>query len=178
VNQALQVSWTGLSTAEVSDLLGYQALCTRGEATQVFKDGTFTAGFDACATANSTWPSYGTLPTSAFVCSDLLPTSATSARLKILENDINYYVGIAAIDKQRNASRVDYQPNKKPILTKDFYFEYRNGDPQGAASGGFCSVSGAASGSTTAVGLGAGLLAALAVTRIRRRRSNCRGSES
>lgn len=168
VNQALQVSWTGLSTAQVGDLLGYQAICTRGEATQVFKDSTFTAGFDACPAASTSWPSFGTLPASAFVCSDLLPTSATSTRLKILENDINYYVGITAIDRQRNASPVDFRV-QKPILTKDFYFEYRNGDPQGGAGGGFCSVSGAVGGLTTAVGLGAGLLGAVAVARIRRR---------
>ncbi|MEP6653519.1 MAG: hypothetical protein ABJA82_09190, partial [Myxococcales bacterium] len=76
-----------------------------------------------------------------------------------------------------NASPVNFKV-QKPILTKDFYFEYRNGNPQGGAAGGFCSVSGAAGGLTTAVGLSAGLLGAVAMARIRRRRSDRRRSES
>ncbi len=167
VNEALQLSWTGLSIAEAADLLGYQALCTRGDVTQVFKDGSFSPAFDACARTASGWPTSATMPDrTAFVCSDLLPTSATSVRLKILENDISYLVGVAAIDKQRNASVVTPSLGI-PILTKDFYYEYRHGDPQGGSIGGYCAVSG--SGSSGWLAGVMGTLLALVLVRRRQR---------
>src|SRR5450432_681462 len=156
VNEALQVSWTGIATSDASDILGYQALCSRGLSTPVFKTGTFTATFDSCPTSmGAGWPPVDTvLGEGAYVCSDVIPTSSSSARIKILENGVTYLVGIAAVDRQRNASLVTPQQGT-PILTKDFYYEYRHGDPQGASPGGFCEIPPTASGGLTAIGMGA-----------------------
>jgi hypothetical protein len=178
-NQALLLSWTALSSSTAADLIGYQVLCARGENTQVFKSGTFSAGFDSPAydpvtcpggTTTGEWP-VSDLPQSSFVCSALLAPSTSSYRLKTLENDINYGVGVAAIDKQRNASVIMPLPGS-PVVTKDFYYVYRHQDPQGAASGGFCSVSGDAStGLTVTAGLGGLFMLALAFGRRRPPRS-------
>ena len=168
-DEALIVRWTALDTASVSDILGYQVLCTRADTTQVFANGAFTASFDSCPGALSVWPP---APPASFVCSDLLSTSATSARIKILENGITYGIAVAAIDKQGNASTV-VPTYRVPVATKDFYYEYRHGDPQGAATGGFCAVSGVGSGGLAAAGVAT--LVALALTLNRRRRRSGRG---
>jgi len=77
-------------------------------------------------------------------------------------------VGVAAIDTARNASVVVPQV-RKPILTKDFYYEYRHGDPQGAATGGYCAVLADPGIERTAVGLALAGLLALVVVRLRHR---------
>jgi uncharacterized membrane protein YgcG len=166
-NEALVVSWTALSAGDAADLKGYQILCTRGDSTQVFKTGTFTPSFDSCdSTATSgTWPGG---PSTSFVCSDLLSAASTSARLKILENEISYGVGVTAIDNQRNASAVSPLYGE-PVETKDFYSVYRHGDQQGSATGGYCSVGGLAADDSMNAALGGLMLFGLALAGMRRR---------
>jgi hypothetical protein len=181
-NEALIVSWASLDTSTYPDLLGYQVLCDRGGALQVFKNGTFGAGFRTCASTPLPGAPIdnnilGLDPN--FACSPLLTATATSYRLKILQNDITYGVSVVAIDTHYNASQpiVNFGT---PIKTLSFYDVYRNGDeantapgmnPEpGKASGGFCAVSGSTSGSAGAVGLTAIAIAgALAFARRRRR---------
>jgi hypothetical protein len=168
-DEALIVTWTGLDFSSTNDLFGYQVLCTRADTTQVFNDGTYSAAFDSCPAATSLgWPKSPPARTS-FVCSDLLPTSATSARIKILENGITYGVGVVAIDRQWNASTV-VPTYLAPVPTKNFYYEYRHGDPQGGATGGYCSVSGFGSRGSASVALGCIGALAWCVTRRRQRR--------
>ena len=95
----------------------------------------------------------------AYLCSELLPT-ATEWRLKILQNDIKYVVGVAAVDTHGNASPIDTTYVQSPALTKDFYRGYREagGEATGCAYG-----TGAGSGVALA-------LAALALMWTRRRR--------
>jgi hypothetical protein len=165
-NQALVVGWSALSAGDAADLKGYQILCTRGDDTQVFKSGTFTPAFDSCASATtSAWPGG---PRTSFVCSDLLSAASTSARLKILENDITYGVGVAAIDNQSNASAIS-PIYGAPVETKDFYSVYRHGDPQGTATGGYCAVSETASGDPTTAVVSGLMMLGLALARTRRR---------
>lgn len=173
-HQALILKWPALTSTSTSDLLGYQVLCARGNNLPVFAQGTFDPAFDSCATEEGIddsmpWPR----PLGALVCSDLLGPASSSYRLKTLENDVQYTVGLAAIDKQGNASFI---PNPKigvPILTKDFYYEYRHGTPQGASEGGFCAVATghgpSGPGAIAAVGLGAVLAGLVVRARSRRR---------
>jgi hypothetical protein len=176
VHQALMVNWTGLATSDAADLLGYQVICTRGETTQVFKANTFTAGFnDICEAGQEIpavpWPN----PVGSFACSALLPASTTSYRVKTLENDVQYQVAVAAIDKQGNASLTTPRYGV-PILTEDFYYDYRHGDPQGGAVGGFCAVpAGLPVGLDAAGGVGLVLGLGLAVRAAVRRRARRRG---
>jgi len=171
VHEALVVKWAGLSTTEAADLLGYQVLCTREESTQVFKTGTFSPGFDdTCVNGEPSslpWPD----PIGRFACSDILPPATTSYRLKILENKVQYKVAVTAIDKQGNASRVT-PAYGVPILTKDFYYEYRHGETQGSAEGGFCTVpDGAPVGLEAAGGVGLMMGLGVAARAIVKRRS-------
>lgn len=181
-NEALIVNWTGVNTSTYGDLLGYQVLCDRGGELQVFKSGTFGAGFRTCPKT----PLPGVAPDNNilgldpnFTCSPLMTQTASSYRLKILQNDITYGVSVVSIDTHYNASQpvVFYGT---PIKTLSFYDVYRNGDeantgpsmqPEpGQASGGFCAVSGRTSRSAGAAGLTAVALAVgLAFARRRRR---------
>lgn len=179
-NEALIINWTGLDTSVYPDLLGYQVLCDRGGALQVFKGGTFGSGFRTCSSAQ---PSSGldqgiNALDPNFVCSPLLTSTASSYRLKILQNEITYGASVVAIDTSYNASQpiVNYGTPEK---TLSFYDVYRNGDeantmpgatPEpGRASGGFCAVSPTTSRSAGAAGLGA-VAFAIGLAFIRRRR--------
>ncbi len=129
-NEALIVNWTGIDTSVTIDLLGYQVLCDRGGALQVFKNGTFGAGFRTCAT--TPLPA-GSTPTSwawirDFACSPLLTPTTNSFRVKILQNDITYGVSVVAIDNSYNASAPDRATTRTPVKTLSFYDVYRNGD--------------------------------------------------
>jgi hypothetical protein len=110
-----------------------------------------------------------------FLCSPLLTASTSSFRIKILQNDIIYGVGLAAIDTHHNGStpQIVYQA---PTKTLSFYDKYRNGDnglEPGRASGGLCAVAplgeGAAPGPAGWAAAGA-MLAAAALRRRPRRR--------
>lgn len=148
-NEALITSWTAIDKTTTTDLAGYQIFCARRGNEQVFRSGTFTTYVDSCGNDASDSPQ---LPVDVsetalqdrntnFICSDLLSVADTSFRIKILENAIPYAVGVAAVDSHGNASKMT-ELASSPVETLDFYHQYRNGDPQGSATGGACAVGG------------------------------------
>jgi hypothetical protein len=184
-NQALVVKWDAVDpAADASGILGYQVLCARADQYAVFQPGAFKPSFDTTATncPDKALPSGNGIDhlDANYVCSDLLSPAATSARIKILENNIAYSVRVLAIDKHRNAS-----PSAKlfgiPEPSVDFYNVYRNDNPStpgqptepGQDSGGYCAV---LPGSATERGLawsalgGAAVAAAMLAARRRRKR--------
>ena len=70
-----------------------------------------------------------------YVCSDLL-TSGTSTRIYRLQNKIPYVVGVVAVDKRGNPSKLTDVVLQSPTPTRDFYNGYRQSG--GAAEGGYC----------------------------------------
>ena len=170
--EALVVGWTAVPGA-VTDLLGYQVLCSRADQYQVFKEtatdggatGPFTAAFVTCPSAMAGTGVEGTDPT--FVCSPLLSADATSARIEVLQNGITYAAAVVAIDQSGNASESAVGFGV-PMQTLSFYQTYRNGDPAGGAAGGLCSVGPFRSSPTEAWG-GLSLFAAVAAGVLLRR---------
>jgi hypothetical protein len=178
-DEALIMKWTDVDTSLTTDLLGYQILCSRADAYQVFKEngtdgsatGPFNAGFQVCP---QFYPADAGIEDSnpRYVCSPLLSAEAASYRVEILQNQITYAAAVVAVDNSGNASApmVGYGT---PIKTLSFYEVYRNGNPQdaGAASGGFCALATSRPrltstlGSLLALGLGV-----FGVVRARRRR--------
>jgi hypothetical protein len=200
-DQALVVGWQKLDTAIYTDLVGYQILCTRGDplgdplATppvpplQVFNTGAFAPGFTSADSLVASRQVMGSMCADtalgvgipsldpAFVCSPLLSTSATSYRVKILQNDIVYAVSVVSVDNSGNATQPPDIFYGTPIKTKSFYDVYRDGNtgsimpyPQGAATGGFCSVATARPGRGGALAAGALALVGVAIAVARRRR--------
>jgi hypothetical protein len=178
-NQALIVNWTRIESGSIPDLAGYQLLCNRGGELQVFANSTFRPGFLTCtnpdAGVGAIDPQYdagveGLNP--LYTCSDLLPATSSSFRLKILQNDITYGVAVVSVDKSGNASPPDLF-YAAPIKTKSFYDVYRNDDPDhpGAANGGMCALSPEAKSAGGLTGLCAALtIIAIVVARRGRRR--------
>jgi len=170
-NEALVISWPGVDSAIITDLLGYQVLCNRAGALQVFADNTFGAEFQTCS--NNLPDGAGVAELNPkFICSPLLSPTTRSYRVKILQNGINYGVAVVAIDRSGNAS-APFILYDKPIKTKSFYDVYRNDDPDhpGTATGGLCALGAGGSSRGALGGLGAALaIAALAIARRRRRR--------
>ena len=115
-NEALVVQWgwpTGINPAANASFLGVQLFCQRGQSDQVFASGTYAAAFTSSAlmcpavapTPASPAP-FGNLDPS-YLCSGLLPATATSHRIIGLQNEIFYGVGVAAVDKYGNLSLAD-----------------------------------------------------------------------
>jgi hypothetical protein len=192
-DQALVVNWAKLDTAIYTDLVGYQILCNRGDPLQqpplqVFPTGSFGPGFTSADTLVATGQvmpgmcADTTLGTGiealdpAYVCSPLLSASASSYRVKILQNDIVYAVSVVSIDNSGNATQPVDIFYGTPIKTKSFYDVYRDGntgstqDLPGAATGGFCAVAAPRSGRRGAIAGCAIAAAALAMAFARRRR--------
>jgi hypothetical protein len=170
-HQAVTISWEGVDSAVITDVLGYQVLCNRGGELQVFADNTFEQGYLVCpATATGATGVEGLDP--RFICSPLLAPTSRSFRIKILQNDITYGATVVAIDRSGNASIPDIF-YAKATKSLSFYDVYRDGDNEtgGAATGGLCALGADA---TTARGAAAGLAAAIALAAVavaRRRRS-------
>jgi len=203
-DQALVVNWAKLDTAIYTDLVGYQILCTRGDPfpdpsctgadcppLQVFNTGAFGPGFtsaDSLVASNQVMASMCDNTTlgvgipsldPAFVCSPLLSTSATSYRVKILQNGIVYAVSVVSVDNSGNASQPPDIFYGTPIQTKSFYDVYRDGltgntpvntNTPGAATGGFCAVAARRPGRGEALGACALALVGVAIAVARRRR--------
>jgi hypothetical protein len=171
VNQAVVLSWPGIDSSVITDMLGYQVLCNRAGEFQVFGDGTFgDPGYLMCpgSIQGSGLPALDP----RYLCSDLLAPTARSHRIKILQNDIAYAAGVVAIDRSGNPSVLDIF-YAKATKSQTFYDVYRDGDmnTEGRASGGFCALGPGATGRGAASGLGAAIaIAAVAVVRRRRRR--------
>jgi len=146
-DEALVMNWAAIDSSMITDLLGYQILCSRADQYQVFKEsgtdgganGPFSAGFFRCPQTQVGTGVEGLDPT--FVCSPLLSADSTSYRVKILQNDITYAAAVVAVDKSGNPS-VPIVGYGAPIKTLSFYDVYRNENPQdpGGASGGFCAL--------------------------------------
>jgi hypothetical protein len=188
-NEAVVVSWTPVDASLTTDLQGYQVLCQRAANLQVFSSGAFASYVETCPTTLTSTDDLTSLDPK-FVCSPLLTATASSYRVKILQNGIYYAATVVAIDTAGNASPATLVgPDKNggsyeiPALTESFYDVYRdgnstNGGPPGQttatpglATGGFCAIGDGARGRTSfGVGLGASVLVAAALARRRRRR--------
>jgi hypothetical protein len=170
--QALVVQWNQIDTSLITDLAGYQVLCSRADQYEVFNEratdgggaaGQFSAAFETCPDAHTAAAGVEALdPT--FVCSPLLSPETTSYRIEVLQNGITYAASVVAVDKSGN-------PSTEPQVlfgTPD----HTASDP--GANTGFCSVSPAPArwGSTgpalTALG------ALIAAMGLRRRRTRWR----
>jgi len=175
-NEALIVSWDAVDKTITSDLQGYQVFCTRADQYQVFTDGTFSTSIDTCGdiTTNGD-PQAIEAANTHFICSDFLSVSETSHRVKVLQNGIPYGISVAAVDRQGNASEMT-RVYATPVETLDFYHQYRQGDPQGAASGGACAVAAQPSRGGVATAVAATSIAAIALAFVRRRRSRRSGA--
>ena len=112
-NEALIVGWgwpAGTIPAADPSFLGVQLFCQRGEDYQVFSAGSYAAAFIKSAELCPTVAPAASPPLAfsnldpLYLCSGLLPASATSARIVGLQNGIAYGVGVAAVDKYGNLS--------------------------------------------------------------------------
>ena len=182
-NQAVVVNWTPVDiTTDTSGILGYQILCARADQYQVFQTGAYSPNFETAATNCPGSVTTGTGLDNldpAYLCSDLLSAAATTARIKILENDITYSFRVLTIDKHRNAN-ASVKVYGTPEPSTDFYNLYRNDTPsmpggmldQGKDAGGYCAVppAGTAAHGRGWVAIGAIGAAAVALARARRRR--------
>jgi hypothetical protein len=196
-DEALVVSWALLSTSTYPNLAGYLVFCVRGDGLQVFDPSYYTSqyqtsqilcppGTPTTATATVTAAGKTTaaeIPApSSFqnldpneLCSDLLPTTQSSARIGILQNGIPYTVGVASVDTSGNASPIASGFVQRPVPTINFYQEYR--DEGGQSPGGYCALAGrgARLGAISFLA-GAGLLGLVIFCRRRRgRRALSRG---
>jgi hypothetical protein len=178
-NEALVVSWgwqTGLTPSGDPNFLGVQIFCQRGQDNHVFPTGSYGASYmtsanvckDAAPAISSPGPFSNFDP--IYLCSGLLPSTATSYRIKGLQNGIPYGVGVAAIDRYYNVSTISQIVYAIPIPTVDFYTYYKD-DAHGAAQGGYCTLSGQHARPGAAVLL---VLAGLALAVRLRRRSKRR----
>ena len=111
-NEALEVSWDwgGLNIAADPTISGVQIFCQRAGDTQVFATGSFSPAYQTpamlCPNSSTAAAATAGRPFSNFdpkyLCSGLIPSTATSYRIKGLQNGINYSVGVAAVDKFGN----------------------------------------------------------------------------
>lgn len=175
-NEALVMSWKGIDASTYPDLAGYQILCKRGADLQVFKEGSFTPGFQTCSKNNVKGPE-GLDP--LYVCSPLLSRLTESYRIKILQNGIPYGATVVSVDDSGNASAPDLFYDY-PEPTDSFYAVYRNGDissggpgqgtTPGGAQGGMCTVVRETPRGLAALPVGAVLMGLMVLSRRRRRR--------
>jgi len=171
--QAVVISWEGINSSVITDMLGYQILCNRGGELQVFPDGTFQPGYQTCPLTSEGHGVEGL--DVRFTCSELLAPTSRSFRVKILQNDIIYGAAVVAIDRSGNASTPVDILYARATHTKSFYDVYRNDDPDhpGLASGGLCTLAqgdaGTPRGALAALGAGIAIGAAIIMRRRRRR---------
>jgi hypothetical protein len=138
-NEALVVNWdwpSGLNPAANPSFLGVQLFCQRGQGDQVFPSGTYGAAFMSSATL---CPAVARTPPSplafanlapSYLCSTLIPATATSYRINRLQNGIYYGVGVAAVDKYGNLG---------PIVPTDIVYQAPSASaasPDGGVDGG------------------------------------------
>ena len=147
-NEALNVQWgwpSGYSPSTDTNLMGVQLFCQRGENNQVFKTGSYGPAYLTSSTMckdNAPATSSGGIVNldPNYLCSGLLPASATSHRIGGLQNGIPYGVAVVAVDKFYNVSNISNIFYATPIPTVDFYSEYRSAG--GTAQGGYCMLAG------------------------------------
>ena len=151
-NEALVVNWgwtSGLNPAGNPSFLGVQLFCQRAQGDQVFSSGTYGAAFMSSA---ALCPAVAPTPASplafanlapSYLCSTLIPATATSYRINGLQNGIYYGVGVAAVDKYGNLgpilpTDIVYQAPSASAATPDGGVD---GVPQAGGSGG-CTLAG------------------------------------
>ena len=140
-NQALLVKWSwpaGMDPAADPSILGVQLFCQRGEQDQVYNTGTYGPAFassamlcPSVAPVSSAQLAFSDLDPK-YLCSGLIPTSATSYQIKALQNGVYYGVGVAAVDKYGNIGPIattdvmygspglpDAGPEHSAVLAKD-----------------------------------------------------------
>jgi hypothetical protein len=161
-DEALVVSWALLSTSTYPNLAGYLVFCMRGDGLQVFDPSYYTSQYQTSqilcppgtsTTATATATAAGkttavevTAPAifqnldTKYLCSDLLPSTQSSARIGILQNGIPYTVGVASVDTSGNASPIAMGFVQRPVPTINFYQAYR--DAGGQSPGGYCALAG------------------------------------
>jgi len=176
-NEGLTMRWPKVDTTLYPDLRGYQILCNRGGALQVFKEGSFDPFYQSCPASVAAGGGGVTGLDPLFVCSPLLSPSTTSHRIKILQNDIVYGAAVVAIDESGNASTPDVF-YAAPGATENFYDKYRapGTDVPGGADGGLCNVAPAASSRLAGTTTGFIVAGAALLARRRRRRVRHRGA--
>ncbi len=161
-DSGLLVSWKAPSST--GTLAGYQVLCSPGPSSPS------SAQFDNCAADP---PSVDAGPFAALdaslICSGLVSPSATSVRVKGLDNGTAYQVAVVAIGSDGTSSAASAAAQGTPGPTLGFEEIYKQAGGSGAAG---CAVAGGGAGS------GAGpilLIAALGFTCRRRRRRGAVG---
>ena len=181
-NEALAVSWDwpiDLNPSANPTFMGTQVFCVRAADLQVFKTDTFGPAYMTSSGYKGICPNFTPASSStgifgldpSYLCSGLLPSTSKSYRIEGLQNGINYGVGVAAIDKYKNASVISDVQYGMPIPTVDFYTEYKNDG--GASQGGYCA---AASGKRSPGLLALGGLVALGILWWRRRKGRGPGA--
>ena len=98
-----------------------------------------------------------------FLCTDFLTTSS-GVRIRGLENDVDYVVGVAAVDKHGNPSAIETAVRQRPQPSRDFFDAYL---AEGGKADGGCTVNG--DGPASRDGWVALALAALALAVARKR---------
>jgi hypothetical protein len=158
-NEALSLTW--MRGGLVDDQNGYVVFCSRADQ-QVFKPSFYTTdqfatAKTACVHNTTTTKSALTAVTQAaaiaptvitapdpfqqldpnFVCSPLI-TTATEFRIKGLQNEIPYVVGVVAVDAAGNASAIETAVVQAPVTTIGFYDAYKaaGGQASGCSYGG------------------------------------------
>jgi hypothetical protein len=110
-NEDLKVSWDwgGVNVAADATIIGVQIFCQRGADTPIFPSGTFASAYMTPATLCPKNPAATAMTGEPFsnldpryLCSGLIPSTATSYSIKGLQNGIPYGVGVAAVDKYGN----------------------------------------------------------------------------
>ncbi len=191
--EALTVSWKSVSASDWPDLAGYLVFCVRGNGLQVFNPSFYSKQYYTsqilCQTGTPLPPTASPVssldPNSTAIevgaptgianldpndlCSGLLSPTQTSARIGILQNGIDYTVGVASVDTHGNASPMQSGFVQTPVPTVDFYQAYRQAG--GQSTGGYCSLAGrgARLGAISFL-VGSGLVALIIFRRRRRAR--------
>jgi hypothetical protein len=190
-SEALKVSWNDMSL-DNPDIAGYVVFCMRGNGLQVFEPSPWDDQYKICQGvtplgASSTTgtvkgdttavevdaPSFFQTLDNRYMCSGRTSASQTSTRIRVLQNEIPYTVGVASVDLSGNISPITRAFVQKPIPTVDFYRAYR--DAGGETEGGYCSLGRGGRPGLLACLAGVGLLGLFLIRRRRRRSSGGRG---
>jgi MYXO-CTERM domain-containing protein len=125
-NESLVVNWSwpaGISPSADANFLGVQIFCQREPGAQAFKTGTYAPAYMTSALlcpdvapATAASGAFGNFDPK-YLCSGLLPATATSHRLTGLQNGIAYRVGVAAIDRYGNISEISDVVSAIPNLS-------------------------------------------------------------
>jgi hypothetical protein len=108
-SDSILVHWEWPATS-TPDGTGVQIFCTRPAGIQVFPTGSFAPAYTTAAmvcpgTPRASLDPYSSLVDPTFLCSGLLPATATSYRISGLQPETAYSVAVAAVDRFGNISK-------------------------------------------------------------------------